>query len=171
MRKKDMVKKIAFYGVFASLAIIMAIIERMFPLPITAVPGMKLGLANAIVIMVLYTHNARSAFAIAVLRIVIVGLLFGNPFSIAYSLAGGLLSYSGMVLAKKTNIFGVVGVSVIGGVLHNIGQITVAALIVQHAGLFYYAPWLVIAGIVTGIIIGYTAGLSANNIKILQRLR
>ncbi|MCL2576040.1 MAG: Gx transporter family protein [Defluviitaleaceae bacterium] len=167
--KMSLTKRIAFYGVFAGLAIIMAIIERMFPLPIP-VPGIKLGLANAIVIMVLYIFNTRSAFSIAVLRIIIVGLLFGSVFGMAYSLAGGLVSFIVMVVAKRSNIFGVVGVSVFGGVAHNMAQIAVAVLLVNDIRLFWHSPFLIIAGVVTGILIGYTAGFAATNIKILKKI-
>ena len=162
-------KRIAFYGVFASLAIIMAVIERMFPIPIP-VPGIKLGLANVIVILVLYIFSTRAAFSIALLRIFVVAMLFGMGLNMAYSLAGGLLSFVVMVAAKRSNIFGVVGVSVLGGVAHNVGQITVAALLVGNLGLYYWLPHLAIAGTITGIIIGYTAGFAANNIKILQKM-
>ena len=162
-------KRIAFYGVFASLAIIMAVIERMFPIPIP-VPGIKLGLANVIVILVLYTFNTRSAFAIAMLRIFVVAMLFGMGLNMAYSLVGGLLSFAVMAIAKRSNMFGVVGVSVFGGVAHNVGQISIAAALVGNVGIFSWVPHLVIAGVLTGVIIGYTAGFAANNIKILQKM-
>ena len=168
---KNLSKKVAFYGVFASLAMVMAVIERMFPIPIP-VQGVKLGLANVIVIIVLYAYNARSAFAINMLRITIVGLLlFGNMTSFGISLAGGLLSFVAMVFAKKIGIFGLVGVSVLGGVAHNLGQIAVAALILQNAYLIpAYTPILLVSGVITGVIIGFTAGFTLNNLKVIRRM-
>ena len=166
---KNLTKKVALYGVFASLAMVMAVIERMFPIPIP-VPGIKLGLANVIVIIVLYAYSTRSAFAINMLRITIVGLLlFGNMTSFAISLAGGLLSFAAMVFAKKIKIFGLVGVSVIGGVFHNLGQIAVAAFIIQNINLIHaYTPILLVSGVITGVIIGFTAGYTLNNLKVIR---
>jgi len=166
--KMTLQKRIAFYGVFASLAIIMAVIERMFPIPIP-VPGIKLGLANAIVILVMYIFNTRAAFGIAMLRIFVVAMLFGMGLNMIYSLVGGLLSFAVMIVTKRSNMFGVVGVSVFGGVAHNMGQISVAALLVGNIGLLTWVPHLIIFGVITGIIIGYTSGFAANNIKILQK--
>lgn len=157
-----MAKTVAKLGIFAALAIIAAYLERLFPMPIP-VPGVKLGLANVVVIMALYTMGVKAAFGISVLRIAVVGMLFGSLFSIAYSLSGGLLSFAFMAAAKKTGIFGVVGVSVLGGVMHNIGQIVIAALIVNNTGLFFYTPMLIIAGVLTGIFIGYIAGYSVKH--------
>ncbi|MDR2183607.1 MAG: Gx transporter family protein [Clostridiales bacterium] len=159
-----MTKKIAFFGIFAAFAIIIAYIERLFPLPIP-IPGAKPGFANAIVIITLYTMGTRAALGISVLRIAVVGLLFGSVFGMAYSLAGGLLSFAAMVAAKRTNIFGIVGVSVFGGVFHNMGQIAMAAIIVQNARLFYYAPVLIIAGVLAGIAVGYASGLTLRHVR------
>jgi len=159
-----MTKKIAFLGIFAALAIIIAYIERLFPLPIP-IPGVKPGFANAIVIITLYTMGAKTALGISALRIVVSGLLFGSVFGMAYALAGGLLSFAVMVIAKRANIFGVVGVSIFGGVFHNMGQIAMAAVIVQNARLFYYAPMLIISGVITGIGVGYAAGLALSHVQ------
>ena len=159
-----MTKKIALLSIFAALAIIIAYIERLFPLPIP-IPGIKLGLANAIVIMALYTMGTRAALGISVLRIVVVGLLFGSVFGMIYGFAGGLLSFAVMVAAKRTNIFGVVGVSVFGGVFHNMGQIAMAAIIVQNIRLLYHAPMLIIAGVVAGIAVGYASGLTLRHVQ------
>ncbi|MCL2353463.1 MAG: Gx transporter family protein [Defluviitaleaceae bacterium] len=159
-----MAKKIALYGVLGALAIIIASLERFFPLPVP-VPGIKLGLANIVVLVMLYTHGFRPAFAIAVLRIVAIGLLFGTGISIIYALSGGIVSFLVMAGVKKTNIFGVVGVSVFGAVAHNIAQIGIAALMVQHSGLLSYSPVLIVAGVATGILIGYVAGLTFKNVR------
>ena len=164
-----MTRKIAFYGVFAALAIIIAVIERMFPLPIP-IPGIKLGLPNVVIVMVLYAFNPRWAVSISVIRVVLVAQMFGGWFSAIYAFSGAMASFIIMALLKRTNTFGVVGVSVAGGVAHGIAQIAVAAAIVQTPGLFYYIPILIIAGVITGIIIGYTAGFALRNLKFLQRI-
>ncbi|MCL2397992.1 MAG: Gx transporter family protein [Defluviitaleaceae bacterium] len=159
-----MAKKIAYLGILSGLAIIIAYIERLFPLPMP-LPGIKLGLANAIVIITLYTMGARAALGISALRILVVGLLFGSVFGIAYGFAGGILSFAAMAAAKRSDKFGIVGISVFGGVFHNLGQIVIAATIVQTAGLFYYVPALIIAGVITGIAVGYAAGLILSHVQ------
>jgi heptaprenyl diphosphate synthase len=159
-----MTKKIAMLGILAALAIIIAYIERLFPLPVP-IPGVKLGLANAIVIIALYTLGARAALCISILRIAVVGLLFGSIFGMVYGLAGGLLSFAVMLGAKRAGIFGIVGISVFGGVFHNMGQIAMAAVIVQNVRLFYYAPMLIIAGVIAGIAVGYASGLTLSRVE------
>ncbi|MDR2166348.1 MAG: Gx transporter family protein [Clostridiales bacterium] len=165
-----MTRKIAFYGVFAALAIIIAVIERMFPLTLP-LPGIKLGLPNVVIVMVLYAFNPRWAISISIIRVVLVAQMFGGWFSAIWALSGAIASFIAMALAKRTGIFGVVGVSVVGGVTHGIAQIGVAAIMVQTPGLFYYSPVLIIAGVITGIIIGYTSGLALKHIKIIQQGR
>ena len=159
-----MTKKITTLAILAAVAIIIAYIERLFPLPIP-IPGVKLGLTNVVVIVALYTMGTRAALGISILRIVVTGLLFGSVFGMAYGLVGGLLSFAVMLAAKRSNIFGIVGISVFGGVFHNVGQIAVAAIIVQNIRLFYYAPMLIIAGIVAGIAVGYAAGLTLHRLQ------
>jgi len=146
-------EKIAYYGVFTALAIALCFAERFIPQPF-AFPGIKLGLANIVVLVTLYRFNGKFAFGISVLRIIITGLLFGGPFAIIYSLAGGTLSFAVMYYAKKSNIFGIIGVSVLGGVAHNLGQIIIACFIVENIGLLYYTPILIISGLITGVITG-----------------
>jgi len=162
-----MTKKIATLGILAALAIIIAYIERLFPMPIP-IPGVKLGLANTIVIVTLYTVGTKAALGISVLRIVVSGFLFGSIFGMVYGMAGGLLSFATMIAAKRLNTFGIVGISVFGGVFHNMGQIAIAAIIVQNLRMFYYAPVLMIAGIITGVAIGYAAGLTLRHVPALS---
>lgn len=151
-------KDVAFLGIFLALTIIVSYFERMIPSPIPAVPGLKLGLANTIIIILLYIKNAKAAFSVNILRIIINGILFSGPWGMIYSLAGALLSFFIMIVFKNTKQFGIVGVSVIGGVFHNIGQICVAVLILENIKLFYYVPVLIISGVITGILIGYISG-------------
>lgn len=148
-----MKNKAAYLGLFLSLALICSYVESLIPFYF-GVPGVKLGLTNIVVVMALYCIGAREAFLISALRILLSGFLFGNLFSILYSLAGGFLSFLVMYLLKRTKRFKVISVSTAGGVSHNIGQLTVAALVVENYHIFYYGTVLLIAGIATGLIIG-----------------
>ncbi len=146
-------KKIAYLGLLIALAFVFSYIEFLIPVNI-GVPGAKLGLANLVVIVALYTLGERDAFLLSVVRIVLVGFTFANMASMIYSLAGGILSYLAMVIAKRTKLLSMTGVSVLGGVFHNVGQIIVAILVLETASLVYYLPVLLIAGITSGVIIG-----------------
>lgn len=161
-----MAKKVSISGIFATLALIFSYIERLVPLDI-GVPGVKLGLSNIIVIIALYTLGTKYALGINVFRIFIGGLLFSGVFAIAYSLAGGLLSFAVMYGLKKTGLFSIVGVSMAGGVFHNIGQILMAALVIANVKIMLYMPVLIISGMITGILIGI---LSFNLIKPLKKV-
>lgn len=161
-----MARKIAISSIFATLALIFSYIERMIPIDI-AVPGVKLGLSNIIVIIVLYTLGTKYALGINVFRIFVGGLLFSGVFGMVYALGGGLLSFLVMYLLKKTNLFSLVGVSMAGGVFHNIGQILMATLIISNVKLMLYMPILILSGIASGIIIGV---LAYNLIKPLKKV-
>ena len=143
-------------AVLTALAMIFSYIEMLFPFSF-GVPGIKLGLANVVTVVALYTLGTGCAFSVNMLRVMLSGLLFGNVFAILYSLAGALVSFAAMTLLKKTNLFSITGVSMAGGVFHNLGQIIVAALIVENAKLFYYFPALLFAGMTTGILMGIIA--------------
>lgn len=150
-------KKTAYLGLFAALAIIFGYIDTLIPV-FTAVPGIKLGLANLVTVFILYTYSWREAGMISVIRIIVIGFMFGNLFSILFSLAGAGLSLLSMAAAKKYAGLSVAGVSITGGITHNLGQIFVAVLVVENAHLFYYFPTLLIAGLVTGMLIGIVSG-------------
>lgn len=145
--------KAAYFGIFTALAMILSYIESLFPF-FWGVPGVKLGLANSMSLSILYLMGIPAAFLISTIRIVLTGFLFGNAFSIVYSLAGAVLSMAVMILMKKCRIFSMVGVSMSGGISHNIGQIIVAILLVENLNLLYYLPVLLISGAVTGLVIG-----------------
>ena len=149
-------KKTAFYGLFLALALICSYIESLIPFYF-GIPGVKLGLTNIVVILMLYYMGAKSAFLISMLRILLAGLLFGNLFSILYSLAGGVFSFLCMLLLKRTGRFIIISISAAGGAAHNLAQITVAAAVVENRNLFLYYPLLLAAGVVTGILIGAAA--------------
>lgn len=155
MQKKT--EKMAAAAALTALALIFSYIEFLIPLPLPA--GIKLGLANVVVVTALYSIGPSYAFSINIVRILLAGLLFGNVFAILYSLAGGLLSFGLMLLLKKTGLFSTVGVSMAGGAAHNLGQLCVAALVVSDPRIFYYFPALLFSGILTGILIGMVAYL------------
>lgn len=122
------------------------------------VPGIKLGIANLIVVIGLFFLPPAEVLMISIARILLMGYLFGNGMSILYSLAGGLLSFFVMLLLKKIKGFSMTGVSIAGAVAHNVAQICVAAYVVQNTKLFYYLPVLLIAGVITGTLIGILSG-------------
>ena len=146
-------KKTAYLGLFAAVAIIFGYVESLIPF-FVGIPGIKLGIANLAVLFVLETYSWKEAALVSVVRIFIIGFLFGNLFSILYSLAGAALSLTVMTMMKKKSGFSILGVSVAGGVSHNVGQLIVAAIIVENTSLLYYAPALLISGVVTGLVIG-----------------
>lgn len=162
-----MKNKVAVFGVFTSLALILSYVELLIPINF-GIPGMKLGLANLLVVILLYKGCPRDALLLSVIRILLSGLIFGNMFSIFYSLGGGLLSLAVMVFLKKTGQFTVAGISIGGGASHNVGQLLVAMFVVQTYQVGYYLPVLLIAGVITGAVIGI---LSAEVLKRTQRLR
>lgn len=161
-----MKKKTAYMGVFLAFALILSYIESLIPFYF-GIPGMKLGLANLIVVVMLYLAGTKEAFFLSVLRILLSGFLFGNMFGILYSLAGGLLSFFVMWLVKKTGHFHTVTVSVCGGIFHNVGQLLVAALVVENYNVLYYMPVLLVAGILTGFVIGILADELGRRLKFL----
>lgn len=156
-------EKTAYYGIFAGLAIIMGWVEMMIPIPIP-VPGVKLGLANVIVVMAMYYFGNKTAFGISIIRIIISGLLFSGFSGFLYSMAGAILSFTVMVIAKNIFKFNIYSVSILGGICHNIGQIVVASLVVK-TNLSIYMPILIISGIITGALIGIIAKNCLNHIK------
>ena len=149
-------KTIALLGVFAAFAVMLSFLERLLPAPVP-LPGIKLGLANIIIIVSLYRFGAREALTVQVLRILMFAVLFGGIGSAMYSFAGGLLSLGVMVLFKKLGVFSVAGVGIVGGVFHNIGQIIIASLVVQSASLMMFIPALIISGQVAGLVTGLVA--------------
>ncbi|MBR4026883.1 MAG: Gx transporter family protein [Lachnospiraceae bacterium] len=151
-----MKRKTAYLGVFLALALICSYVEVLIPFSI-GIPGIKLGLANIVVVFALYTLGAKEAFLISIARILISGFMFGNIVGIAYSFAGGILSFLVMVGLKKTNLLHCISVSVAGGIFHNIGQILVATYLVSNYYVLYYIPVLMIAGFITGGCIGFLA--------------
>lgn len=144
---------IAGLGLLTSLALIASYVELLIPIPI-GVPGVKLGLANMVTVWALYALGPAEALAVNGMRILLSGFLFGSLSMILYSLAGAALSFLGMYMAKKSGLFSVTGVSIIGGVTHNIGQLLAAMCVLETGSLLYYGPVLLAAGLITGTLIG-----------------
>lgn len=145
--------KLAYLGLFTALACILGYVESLIPISI-GIPGIKLGLANLAVLYILIRYTWREAALVSVIRILVVGFLFGSAATIIYSLAGAALSLALMMLAHRKLDFSVIFVSIVGGVSHNIGQLLIAIYVAQTAALIYYAPVLLIAGIITGLLVG-----------------
>lgn len=146
-------KTVAVFGVFAALCFVCGYIEFLLPLPFL-VPGMKLGLANLVVLSALYTLGPRTAACVSLVRIVLSALTFGSLYGMLYSLAGAVLSFLVMLCLYRLPCFGTVGVSVAGGICHNIGQLLVAFAFLGVGGVLTYAPVLLLSGAVTGFLIG-----------------
>lgn len=152
------IRKISQYGMMVALALIMSYIEAQIP-AFFAVPGMKLGLTNIVVVVSLYLLGSKSAMFINIVRIILVSLLFGNTMSLAFSFVGGMLSTLIMIILKKSGKFSTVGVSAAGGITHNIGQILVAIFLLNTSAITWYLPILWISGIISGVVIGIIAGI------------
>ena len=157
-------KRIAFLGLFVALAFVLSYIEFMLPLNI-GIPGAKIGIANLAVMVTLYTVGEKNAIALSIIRVILVGLTFGNISMMMYSLAGAALSLFAMLLARKIGKLSMTGVSVLGGVFHNVGQIIVAMLVLETKSLLYYLPFLIIVGTITGIVIGIVSSLITARVK------
>lgn len=162
-----MAKKIAYCGILSSLALIIGYLERIIPFPAIA-PGMKPGFANIVILIAIYTVPKKDAFIILVLKVLLTGILFSGPSGFLYSAAGALLSFAVMLAFKSSDIFGIVGISVLGGVFHNFGQIITAVLILNTPKLLYYFPVLIISGIATGIITGMIAGYTLKHLRVIH---
>ena len=157
-------KKVAMLGLSIALAMIMSYIEVIVPLSF-AVPGIKMGLANIVIIFVLYKIGTKEAILVSLIRVFLVSLLFSNVMAMWYSLAGAVLSLGIMWILKKTDKFSVVGVSIAGGIMHNVGQIIMAVIVLGTEQIALYLPVLVITGTVTGVVIGIVSGLVINRFK------
>ena len=154
MSSNNNIKEIATLGILLSIAILVGYIEVLFPLPIV---GMKLGVANVVVLIVMYKYSNIKALIISLLRVGVIGVLFGNIYSLSFAIVGAVFSYIIMVILKANKKLSTTFVSVMGAIFHIIGQIVVAYLIIDHVVIFYYLPILLIAGIVTGYLVGILA--------------
>ena len=153
MRSKT--KKVALLGILTSVALVLSYIEAILPPIWSAVPGIKMGFPNIVIIFILYRFGVKEASVVSFIRIFIVALLFGNVMTLAYSCAGAFLSIVLMAVFKKINAFSVVGISIIGGVAHNAGQIIVAVFLFDTVQIGYYMAVLAVTGTVAGVFIGF----------------
>jgi heptaprenyl diphosphate synthase len=151
-------KKIALLGISLSLAMILSFVESLIP-PLVAVPGIKIGLANLVIVFLLFKTGVKYAAAVSLVRVILSSMLFGNLQVFVFSFAGAILSLAGMAIMKKTNLFSIITVSVCGGILHNIGQIIVAAVWTSTPEIMYYLPVLLVSGTAAGILIGIVSGI------------
>ena len=165
MRNKT--RRIALLGVLTSVALVLSYLEVMLPPISTAVPGIKMGLPNIIIIFVLYKFGLKEAVTVSLIRVFIVALLFGNVMTLSYSVTGAVLSLGLMTLFKKINLFSQIGVSIIGGIAHNLGQILVAIFLFDTIQIGYYMIVLAITGTIAGVVIGI---ISSILVKKLEKL-
>ena len=146
-------ERIAKMGLLLAMGMILSYVESLFPIA-PAVPGIKIGLANILAVLLLYSYGAGACILYQGMRIFLTALLFGSFYSGIYSLAGAALSLAAMILLKKAKLLDMEGVSMSGGVFHNIGQLLIAFLFVQNTAIFGYLPILLIAGALSGYLIG-----------------
>lgn len=168
MEDKKKIEKITTYGLLIALAFILSYIENLIPIPLP-IPGIKLGLANLVVLTALYSLGAKEAFVLSILRIILVGFTFGSPSTMLFSLAGGLLSWAIMSMSKYSKLFSLIGVSILGGISHNVGQILMSILVVENINIIYYLPFLLIAGVITGALIGLLGAMIVKRLKHLYQ--
>ena len=151
-------RRVALTGLLSALALIFSYVEVLVPFN-AGVPGIKLGLANLVPLIIMYRMDARCAFAANLIRVLLAGLLFSGLFAALYSLAGSCASFLVMYLLKKAGLFSVIGVSMGGGVFHNLGQLLVAILLISGPQLIHYMPVLIISGMAAGITVGIGASV------------
>lgn len=165
MKDKDRwsTRKIAYMGMFIAVAMVFSYVESLIPVNI-AVPGVKIGLANLVTIVVMFKMDVRSAWVISLIRVVLSALLFGNLSIMVYSLAGAVLSLLVMTLCMKLKIFGLLGTSILGAVSHNAGQIIMAAILMKSGNIMLYIPVLCISGTIAGICIGLAGAVLVRNL-------
>ena len=168
MRSGKYIRQITTMGMLVALAMVLGFVETLIPINL-GIPGMKLGLANIVVVIALFLFDVKTAVVVSILRIILIAMTFGNMSMMFYSIAGASLSLLSMIAISKIKSFSLISVSIIGGIMHNVGQIICAAFVVRTNGVFTYLPVLIIAGLVSGALIGIVAGLISvrlTNVKI-----
>lgn len=160
-------RKFTTLSMLLSLAVVLNIIESVIPLFNGYIPGLKLGLANTVILFVLYVYSFKDALYVSILRVILVGILRTGLFSIAFffSLGGAILSVTMMFIFKKITKLSIVGISIIGSIFHSLGQIIVAMFILETANMIYYLPWLLLFSIPTGIIVGLISKELVNHLQ------
>lgn len=158
MRSGKYIRQITTMGMLVALAMVLGFVETLIPINL-GIPGMKLGLANIVVVIALFLFDVKTAVVVSILRIILIAMTFGNMSMMFYSIAGASLSLLSMIAISKIKSFSLISVSIVGGIMHNVGQIICAAFVVRTNGVFTYLPVLMIAGLVSGALIGIVAGL------------
>ena len=158
-------KKLTVLALSVALAMILSFVESQIP-PFVPIPGVKIGLANIVVVFALYKLGWKEAVGISLLRVFLVSVLFGHAASFFYSFAGAVFSLCGMILLKKSGLFSYMAVSVAGGVLHNAGQILMACILLETNIITYYLPVLILSGTLAGIVIGLIAAVMVSRIRL-----
>ncbi len=168
MRKKRFtVQTVAQCGLLTAMMLVLGFIESLLPVA-AGVPGIKLGLSNGVLLFALYMMDAPTAFVLMLLKVLLSGLLFGGVSAMMYAMAGGVLSMIGMILLKKLR-FNLLTVSMIGAVLHNLGQVLLAMIILETDRLIYYMAVLLLVGLACGAVTGIAARATIQHMKKLKR--
>ncbi|RJV48098.1 heptaprenyl diphosphate synthase [Coprococcus sp. AF19-8AC] len=160
-------KRITYTGMFVAIAMVFSYLESMIPVNI-AVPGIKLGLANMVTIVVMYRLRISDAWIVSLVRVALSSLLFGNMTVMVYSMAGAVLSLLVMTLCRKKDLFGLLGTSILGGVSHNAGQIAMAALLMKSGNIMLYMPVLCISGTIAGVCIGLAGAVLVRKLPSIE---
>ena len=158
-------RKLTQLALTVSFAMMLSFIESRIP-AFVAIPGVKIGLANIAVIFTLYKFGFKEAISVSLVRVLLVSILFGSPISLIYSVSGAILSFASMLLLKALTPLREVAVSVAGGVMHNVGQIAAASIMLDTNVVVYYLPFLILSGTIAGIAVGITAAMLIKRIKI-----
>ena len=162
---RNSTKKIALLGVLTSVALVLSYLEALLPPISTAAPGIKMGLPNIIIVFLLYKFGLKEALTVSAIRVFVVALLFGNVMTLAYSVAGAVLSLGLMTIFKKVKLFSIIGVSIIGGISHNLGQILVAIFLFDTIQIGYYMIILAITGTIAGVVIGIIGSILVKKLE------
>lgn len=151
-------KRITEFGLLLAVSLVLAYLESLLPVMI-AVPGVKLGLANVVTMLILYRRDGKSAFLFMTIRVILAGFLFSGMAGIIYSFVGGLFCILAMSLVKRFSFFSTLGVSMTGAIFHNMGQIIIALFVMENIHILYYFPVLCFTGVIAGLAIGYISEL------------
>ena len=168
MMKRKQIQRMVLCALLTALMLVLGYIENLLPLP-GAMPGVKLGLANSVLIYGLYMLGAPTSFLLMILKALLSALLFGGVSTLPFSLAGGTLSLLGMILCKKIKDVSPMGISAVGGMLHNVGQVMVSMLLLKTTGLLGYMAILMGVGLGTGLVTGLVANLTMKHLKTIFR--
>lgn len=166
-------QKIVYIALLAAQAVILGLVERSIPFPFAFAPGAKLGIANLITIVAIFTLPFKDSFTVVWMRLIMTTLLGGTLSTFIYSCAGALLSYLGMMIVKQlgSKYVSIIGISATGGILHNVGQLMVASWISQTWTVMLYLPVLSFMGILSGIAIGIAANYLLDHVRTLRDFR